>query len=213
MASVLSFDELEKLGIERRSVPHREWFSVIELPKDNIDSRVSLAESAEEEILDWFYFMLLAYGSAEMVNEAMAAQVLEQALLNAIPATQRSEYVDKLIAQTAQEVTEATIRHWDDPYFLSEDRAAVIAQNEAQMVNSYAEYEDAEARGFTSKTWHGMLDNRERESHVAAEDQTVPIGEDFFVGENSYFIVPTVPSEAGADPEEYVNCRCWATYN
>lgn len=212
MASVLTFDELNKLGIERRSVPYREWFSVIRLPRERIEKRIDTAKAIEESLMGWFYFIMLMYDQAGYINSAQAAAVLEEALLAAIPENQRYPYVDDLIRRTAEDVTDATVRHWDDPYFLSEDRATVIAENQSHMVNSYDEYEQAVARGYGYKIWHGMLDNRERESHVEAEGQTVEIHEDFYVGEDSYFIVPAVPSELGADPEEYINCRCWATF-
>ena len=211
MASVLSFDELNRLGIERRSVPYREWFSAINLPKARIARRVEIAEAVESAVMDWMYFVAVMLDENGYFNTAMATNVLNEALHEAVPVDDES-YLDIWLRDLAQELTDSTQRNIADPYFLSEDRATVIAENQAQTIAGYEEYEDAEMRGFTFKTWHGMLDNRERETHVESEGQTVPINEDFFVGENSYFIMPCVPSEAGADPEEYVNCRCWATF-
>lgn len=212
MATVLSFDELNRLGIERRSVPYREWFSAIGLPQARIDRRVEVAEAVENAIMDWFYFVSVMLGDGTYFNTAMAANVLNQGLHDAVPGLEDGSYLDIWLRDLAQEITASTQRNIADPYYLSEDRANVIAENQAHTVASYEEYEDAEMRGFTHKTWHGMLDNRERETHIEAEGQTVPIGEDFYVGENSFFIAPAVPSDMGADPEEYVNCRCWATY-
>ena len=211
MASVLSFDELNRLGIERRSVPYREWFSVIKLPQSRIDRRVEIAGAIEEAVLDWMYFVTVMLDEEGYFNTALAANVLNEALHQAVE-TEDESYLDIWLIDLARSLTDSTQRNIQDPYFLSEDRAMVIAENGAHTVAGYEEYEDAVRRGFTSKTWRGMMDNRERGSHVASEGQTVPINEDFFVGENSYFVVPAVPSERGADPEEYVNCRCWAVF-
>lgn len=212
MASVLTFDEMNRLGIERRSVPYRDWFNKINLPRYQIDSRVETAGKVEDAVMDWFYFLVLMYADAGYFNTAIAANVLEQALLEAIPEAQTSPYLRRWVQATAEEITDSTARNWDDPYYLSQDRAAVIAENQSQTVNNYNEFEAAKGRGFRHKIWHGMMDSRERETHIESERQTVPIDEDFFVGENSYFIVPAVPSDKGADPEEYINCRCWATF-
>lgn len=212
MKSVLTFDEMNRLGIERQSVPYREWFSVIDLPKDRIDRRVDVAERIESAMMDWFYFVSVMLADGEYFNTALAANVLNEGLHDAVPGLDDDSYLDIWLRDLAQKLTDSTQRNIADPYYLSEDRAAVIAENEAHTIASYEEYDDAVGRGFKYKSWHGVLDNRERPTHVDSEGQTVPIDEDFFVGENSYFIVPRVPSEMGAEPEEYVNCRCWAEY-
>lgn len=213
MRSVLTFDELNRLGIERRSVPYKEWFSVIDLPKARIDRRIGLAQRIEEAVLDWFYFVTVMMGDSGYFNTATAANVLNVGLHEAVPGLEDGSYLDIWLRDLAQEITDSTQRHIADPYFLSVDRANVIAENEAHTIASREEYDTAVARGFKRKTWRGMMDNRERATHVSSEGQTVPIDEDFAVGEASFFIAPRVPSEAGADPEEYVNCRCWAEYD
>lgn len=59
-------------------------------------------------------------------------------------------------------------------------------------------------QGFTRKRWVTRHDAKVRETHVAAEGQTVPLDEAFIVG--SYPLM--YPGERGAPPALIVNCRC-----
>lgn len=59
-------------------------------------------------------------------------------------------------------------------------------------------------QGFTRKRWVTRRDDRVRDTHVAAEGQTVPLGDPFMVG-SSALMFPGDPNGAFAD---YVNCRC-----
>lgn len=79
-------------------------------------------------------------------------------------------------------------------------------------------YNTAEADGvqeFTretgkavSKTWHTMLDERVRDTHIDLEGNTVPANELFYANDGDMTLYP-----GGFDnPENNVNCRCWLTW-
>ena len=48
MRSVLSFDELNQLGIERRSMEFEQYFGEMDITPKQRDKRISLAEELED---------------------------------------------------------------------------------------------------------------------------------------------------------------------
>ena len=58
------------------------------------------------------------------------------------------------------------------------------------------------------KTWHTMLDERVRDTHIGLEGQTVPFAERFYADDGDSALYPG----GFDDPENNVNCRCWLTY-
>ena len=63
-------------------------------------------------------------------------------------------------------------------------------------------------KGLT-KTWHGMLDDRERDTHWWLEDVTIPFDEEFVTYTGASGFAPGMFD----DPAEDVNCRCWIKLN
>lgn len=59
-------------------------------------------------------------------------------------------------------------------------------------------------KGLT-KTWHGMLDDRERDTHFFLEGKTIPFDEEFITYTGASGLAPGMFD----DPEENCNCRCW----
>lgn len=76
-------------------------------------------------------------------------------------------------------------------------RTEVIAASNAGAVDRY------EKEGIQQKEWFAALDERTRETHLAAHGQIVGINEDFKVGGDSM----SAPGQ-GSDPSENINCRC-----
>ena len=113
--------------------------------------------------------------------------------------------------ELAADVVDSTMRNQDDAYFFSEDRATLIAENEANSIWNDSEYQDAILTGKTRKTWNAIMDRRTRDTHRDINGASVPIEEPFLVGD-SMMMYPRDES-MGASAEEIVNCRCWATYS
>jgi len=95
----------------------------------------------------------------------------------------------------------------EDATGYSEFRADTIGRTETVAAYNGGEFAGAQALGDdgpTEKSWLAALDARTRDSHAEADGQTVAFGEPFIVGG-----VPMQhPHDAGAPPEEVVNCRC-----
>lgn len=96
------------------------------------------------------------------------------------------------------------IKRW-----LSQDRANLIALNEANWKWNNEEYFDAQENNKT-KIWHTALDERVRLTHVSLEGVELPINEPFHVG--SSLMMFATDSSLGASISEIANCRCTTEY-
>ena len=78
-------------------------------------------------------------------------------------------------------------------------------------VENYNDFSEAVKSGKTKKTWHTILDGRERESHRLVDGETIPIDQYFLVG-SSYMRFPRDDS-LGADAKEIIHCRCHLSFS
>ena len=108
------------------------------------------------------------------------------------------------------EVEELMEREAVANYWLSINRAMLIAKNEANTFLNYSDFVDAKESGYTTKTWLTMLDDKVRDTHEEIDGQTIGIDETFKVG-NSELKFPH-DWELSPDPNEVINCRCAVTY-
>ena len=214
----LSFDELNKLYVEEkegdlRSMPFEQFFGEMGISKQQKDKRVETAEDIKAFILialrEMYYEMHEGeygeYNPTETIREGYRSLLDRLAIpLTAMFAALHPEEV-------ATEVVSATTNHPEDPYFFSEDRATLIAENEANSIWNDSEFQDAIMTGKTNKTWHAIIDNRTRDTHRATDGTTIPIMDAFWVGD-SLLLFPRDES-LGSSADEIVNCRCWLTYS
>lgn len=100
----------------------------------------------------------------------------------------------------------------DDSYWLSVDRATLIAENESNNVTNHTEYTDALENGFKYKIWHTQEDERVRVTHVPLNGAKKPINEPYIVGD-SLMLYPKDQETYDADASEIVNCRCSVSYS
>lgn len=115
-----------------------------------------------------------------------------------------------LIDNFANEVVDSTMRHINEPYFTSDDRATVNSEQQSNAAYNQEQYDQAVASGKTHKRWITMHDKRVRATHDAADGQEVEIKKPFEVG-NSELMFPCDLS-LGANLKEIVNCRCVCIY-
>lgn len=214
----LSFDELNRLYAREkdgdlRSMPFEQFFGEMGISQEQKDKRIDTAEDVKVFMLialqEMYYEMHEgAYGEYNP-SETIRSGYISLLDRLAIPLTAMfaALHADELAA----EIVSATMNHPDDPYFFSEDRATLIAENEANSIWNDSEFQDAILTGKTRKTWHAIMDRRTRDTHRDANGATVPIDEPFEVGD-SLLLFPRDES-LGASAEEIVNCRCWLTFS
>ena len=124
-----------------------------------------------------------------------------------------------LVAALLEEIVETTLEHIqegdtqdlsDNEYFLSNDRALDLAENGANIIADYGDYENAVEDGYTKKQWRTMRDNKVRDTHVLMEGKTIPINDYFDVNGSKM----RYPHDLSMNPDinEIANCRCVCTY-
>ena len=211
----LSFDELNKLYADEkegdvRSMPFGQFFGEMGISQEQKDRRIDTAEDIKAFILialrEMYYEM--HEGEYGEYNPTETIRNGYRSLLDglAVPLTVLFEAMHP--DEVAAEVVSATMNHPEDPYFFSEDRAMLIAENEANSIWNDAEFQDAILTGKTRKTWNAILDKRTRDTHRDINGTTIRIDEYFMVGDSMMMF----PRDTNGSAEETVNCRCWLTY-
>ena len=210
MSSILSFDEMNRLGMPQRSMPYEQYFGEMDLTKGQIEDRTEFAQRMEDIVRTALILMLLQYefgiDDAEFAAEQMKRQYGN--LVTGLAAG--SILVNDYIPQMVDRYVESTMARPTDPYTFSEDRIRLTAENDANTVYNEDEYVDGIGRGFTRKMWVTMHDSHVRETHAEVDGEILPIDEYYEVG-GSLMRFPKDFSMSPS-PEETVNCRCSIKY-
>ena len=211
MAGKLKFDELNKLD-GRRAMPYEQFFGEMDISEEEKQKRIEMAERFEELFREYF----IAY--ADESNNDDWQTILQERFADIamlfVTAVATTAYIEDLARQLAEEVTRVTEeRAEDDDFWLSDDRAMLIAENESNVVGNYDEYIVAVRSGCTMKRWDSMKDERVRKSHVKMDGTTIPIAELFVVGKSASLMLFPLDTSYGADMNEIAGCRCHATYS
>jgi len=116
---------------------------------------------------------------------------------------------ESYVSQLVSDLIDTTNRHTDDPYYLSKERALLIAQNEANTAINYSDYVFAKDNGATHKRWIAELDDKTRPAHAEADGVIIPIDDYFLVGGDTM----RYPHDyLNGSPGNLINCRCVCTY-
>ena len=192
----MKFDELNQL---------KRFFAVMDV--EDRDKRVSFARMINEALLYVFILIQAEIKLGNKIDPNEYYTILENRMRDAY---ERSGLIpnEDYVPQIAKDIIDTTLRHTDDPYFVSKDRAVTIAQNEANTAYNLKDYDDAVASGKKYKTWRAEMDDRTRLDHAMTDGVRIPINDYFHVGADDM----RFPHDWQASPENIVNCRCTCTY-
>lgn len=209
------FDELNINN--RKIIPIKDFFDDIEgISEADREERKAFAFDLEDLIL-YFFMLYLTMQEYNLVNADYMKQQLQSKYLEIAKkhGVDVDTDVEGYIKQFAENTVDVTIRNADTPYFLSDDRATLIACNEAQSTFNRQDYINAVKSGKTKKTWLDMKDKRERETHREVGETTIEISDYFLVGNSLMLHAHDNTSEYGryAEPKELINCRCSIRYS
>lgn len=221
MADIQNFDKINIL--KRRSLPYYEYFGDMELTKEQKRRREALAITIEDMIM--IFLTLVDAGLPEVRVKQELVNSLYEALEDK-PFFESEEQKDKYIMDFVNETYKSTIdnlakfpRDYDytgnSKYWVSEDRAQFIAENEANTIYNSAEFVEAKKQGKTHKIWVTYNDDRVRPTHIEVEGAKIPIDSYFYVGMAQMLYPKDVTSEfstGASHPEETINCRCTISY-
>ena len=213
MPSPQNFDNLNGLFFTKRSknraMSINQFFGEMNLPEEEEERRIRLAENLEVMMLTFFELVML-YGGVTPDNydylSGYLRDLYQQNLLVYVPI---DEYLMTKTAVFADEVTRTTQDHADDEWYFSDDRALLIAENESQGTWEYEEFAQAVEAGKTRKTWVAIIDKVTRQWHREVNGKTIPIDDYFEVGMDRMLF----PGDINASPENLVSCRCHCRYS
>lgn len=207
MGYTLSIDEINSFDYQKYI---RDYFAPMMITREERDKREQAARDFREYLLT--LFLLLGIQSEylavnwDVIEREMRSELETAALRYANNTPMLKAYIaDKVsdFVRTTQENMEK------GSYWTSDERATYEAVNEANEVMGIADYQTAVDSGMKYKTWRGMMDSRERKSHVAMEGKKIPIN-DFFHLEKG---IMRFPSDFEYCPAESYNCRCTLKYS
>lgn len=206
----LSFDELNDLVANKRSMSFEQFFGEMELSDEEIQKRIELAEKLE----DGFLFVLALLFTMQQYNEVnweRARQEYENRYLSALAGyVTITPYIRQYVRDMSYDIMDSTKKHQAEYYYYSPDRGKFMAECESNTTRSYQCNEDAIAQGKTMKRWLTMGDKRVRATHKEVGGTSKPIGEPFYVGQ-SLLQYPRDFS-LGASTAETAGCRCSIEY-
>ena len=196
------FDELNQL---------KRFFSTMELSEDEKQKRCDFAFLLYEAIYYTFSFIKVdkEVTKRNFTEKTDIADSYRETLENRIEDAFKDiphepDYIPRLV----DDIIETTNRHPDDSYYLSRDRALLIAQNEANTVYNHADYELARQSGKQYKVWLTEGDEKVREAHAEVDMMRIPIDEYFNVDGDTM----RYPHDYNASPQNIINCRCVCRY-
>ena len=195
-----SLDELNKL--------FGAYFKIMAISEEDKKKRVDCA---------WFFYDAVWYvltmirlendkgrlADKDSYRQSLEFRIIDSLEENNLPVDE--EYINKV----TEEVIDTTFRHLDDDeYYLSQDRAVLIAQNEANTVMNGVDFFNAKKSGKKYKVWQTEMDSKVRPWHEEVNGMRIPIDEYFYVGNDQM----KYPHDYNASAENVVNCRCSCVY-
>lgn len=203
------FDEVNSLS-EDEILDIDSYFDVMELTEEEKKERKEFAESINELML--FIFALFAVMKEyQYINKQFIISQLQSKYSEIVlQYMDVDKYIEDYIREFSQETVDATLKHIDEEFYLSEDRGLLIAVNEANTTLNYKDYENAIKAGKKNKQWLTEKDSVVRKTHRALDDKVIPIEDVFIVG-NTYMRFPH-DTLYGINCKELSNCRCTIRY-
>lgn len=228
MALPRSWEELNDEVGYGISEPIDEYFEPMRISDRRKENRKDLAYDLEDAVsgllVDAFYAE--QYGttlSFDELNQLSQAKVRSTSRTDPVVRA-REEYIDAVedyfpvdeeimghIDETLIGAMLILLRHRDEPYYYSADRARAIAENDSNNLWNCQELKEAHDRGFRFKTWNTIMDGRERDSHAEINGKTIRL-EELFQLRGGYMAYPK-DLTYDPDPDEYNNCRCSLSFS
>ena len=205
---VYEFDELN--SSKSRAIPYDLYFGEMDLTEKQKEERIKASKQIESMML--FLFSLLSvmneysYQNVEFVVNQVKTQYS-----NIISSSEvMDDYLTGYVQEFSEQIVETTQEYFEDEWYLSDDRAIFVAENEANTTFNYLEYKKAVNSGKTKKRWVTMRDRHVRHTHQLVDGKTIGINDVFLVGDSEMFY----PKDTtfGASANEIVNCRCSIKY-
>ena len=209
MFTNLSFDELNMLVKNERSMPFKKYFGEMNLPEEEKSQRIQIEELEENFIVTMT--LLFTMAQANKIDYELIRKQIEDSYLETLGKyASVDKHLEIYVKSFSYDVIDSTKKHKNEPYYYSLDRARFMAENEVNTAINHARYMEAVNGGKTMKRWESIIDEATRKDHREINGKYIPIGQAFHVGD-SWMMFPKDTS-LGASANQIVNCRCTVIY-
>ena len=195
-----NFDELNIIS-------YKDYFDVMSLSDKQKRERIRAAEELEDIIL----YYLISIDLSRTIPIDPKDRFIEDYSEVVRKYIDDDDFISMYVPMLAVLLAESTLKHINEEYYLSVDRAMSIAANEANTILNQSDYDKATIAGYTRKQWITEHDNKVRPTHIEVEDLIIPINELFVVG-SAVMRYPHDFVMAADHSEEISNCRCSIAY-
>ena len=210
MFTNLSFDELNALVKNERSMPFKKYFGEMNLPEKEKSKRIQMAEELEENFIVTMT-LLFTMAQANKIDYELIRKQIEDSYLETLRKyTSVDKYLETYVKSFSYDVIGSTKSHKNEPYYYSLDRAKFMAENEVNTAINHARYTEAVNAGKTMKRWESIIDEVTRKDHIEVNGKYIPIGQTFRVGDS--WMMHAKDTSLGASANQIVNCRCVTIY-
>lgn len=186
----------------------KEYFDIMEIDEDQKEKRVKVAKDFRNTLLFLFSLIPIAEAYEQLSYEYILSQFRLEYAKVLVEYGRVDQHMQQYFEKVTSEIVDNTLRHYNPEaldYWLSDERAILIAENEANSVYNYSELQDAIDEGYTEKEWITERDDRVRKTHRAVDRKRIPI-DDYFEFPDCRGLYPH--DEVNLNEEELVNCRC-----
>ena len=225
--------KLDELAVnKRRSKPYEQYFGGMRISEERKDRRKRLAGDIEDAMLDYMESLIVAdqYGMFPVMVRSITDEYKQRyidaarnhAIADAYILDHADDYTDGLRENTTEAIKKlsqaeqgAFSGNYDDEiaayilslrWYLSEDRAILNGEDQANYILDHTELVEALEDGYRRKGWLSMRDRKVRDTHREVDGTVIPIEEPFEVG--GYLMMTPKDDSMGAPDEEIANCRC-----
>lgn len=215
----LKIDELNTLSTNRKAIPFEDYFGEMDLDNEQKEERIEHSKKLSP-ILFFIINLILVYYEYGYAELQSVVDRLREEYLKLLDEEGEEispdvlDYIDKFakdfVKTTAEAIDKLLNEETSDSFFISQERADVVAENEANVIYNFKDFEKAVKSGKKYKIWVTERDERVRLTHTVVDGKTLPIDEYFEVGD-SYLLYPKDMS-MGPSLTETANCRCTAIY-
>lgn len=199
------FDKLNNLSMD-----YSKYFGEMALTDEQKKQRIAFSKQMEDVMLFLFELLDVMADFGNKDEEYVKKEIATRYLSVLMAYTVIDDFFKMYADYFAEETLRTTLENIDSEWITSNDRAKLIAENEANTSLNRVDYINAVASGKTRKQWITMKDYRVRKTHQEIDNKVLPIDGVFIVGDSMmYFPKDT---SLGADMEEIANCRCSVKY-
>ena len=190
-----------------------EYFDVMDIDDKQKEKRKDLAKEIRNALLFLFALINVSYEYDYLSYEYVLGQFRAEFQQIVLQYGRLDIYTEKYIQKVTKDVVDTTFKNLDlvNPNFwMSDERAIIVGENEANSVLNYEELQEAIDNGYTMKEWLTERDNRVRRTHKAVDGKKIPI-EEYFEFPDCRMLMPH-DYDNGTD-KELANCRCTLKYS